>query len=303
MKNISKICLIISALILIFTLISCQNSHTDTSSDTAGDTDTGVSTDSENSPPLNTDEPIYNDGKLIITNADSIEFYPTYDLGNYFGNGFKTVYDDFEGKIEYEIMQDYDETVESTTFGADVDEKIFETHYIVVLKLPDNYPDKSGFFGIKKLRKAGSINAADVVYKTPYNMSDVEYHYVVVPKSHLESWDDEGIIEMMWEEIDYLNYTVNVEVESDFREVDGYTELLTKSQLETYISTNDLPVYASTLALVPYYLVCFSKGNVETISFVRPTYENDVVEVTRDISVSASKSERAYLSIIPVNIN
>lgn len=303
MKNLSKICLIISALILIFTLLSCQNSYTDTSSDTVSDTDISINTDSENPPLPNIDEPIYNDGKLIITNTENIEFYPTYNLGNYFGNGFKNVYDDFEGKIEYEIMQDYDETKESTDYGEGIDEKLFETHYIVVLKLPESYPKKYAFLGIKEFKKEGSVNIAEAVYAIPNEISDQNYHYIAVPQSHLENWDDEGIIEMIWEEINYINYRKNIEVDLDFCKVDGYTEFLTRSQLETYIRTKNLPVNINTIGITPYYLVCFSKGNFDKENYVKPTYNNGIIEIIRDFTEKDNMIEKASLSIIPINIS
>ena len=115
MKNLKYYILTLLSVILIFTLLSCNLFSTDTSTDTDGET-------------INTDISPIDDGKLKISyETENLDIYTSYKLGEYFGNGFKKeITCGFEGYAQYEIMQDYEETAESTTYGADVDEALFE---------------------------------------------------------------------------------------------------------------------------------------------------------------------------------
>lgn len=293
MKNLKYYILVLLSVILIFTLLSCNLFSTDTSTDT----------DSEI---VNTDIPPIDDGKLKISyETENLDIYTSYKLGEYFGNGFKKeITCGFEGYAQYEIMQDYEETAESTTYGADVDEALFETHYILALRFLYS-PDNLGLVGIQSLSKGTTRIIANALYSANGNLDEDEYYYyyIAVPISELEEWNDEGEIEIRKNFIDYIGANC-IELDYTYEDVNGYTQLLTRSQLESYISKNNIPIRMGAIGNTENYIIHISKGRFDyKPSILKPNYENGEIKITVDYSTSYHKAEKTYLSIIALNDN
>lgn len=293
MKNLKYYILVLLSVILIFTLLSCNLFSTDTSTDT----------DSEI---VNTDIPPSDDIKLKISyEIENLDIYTSYKLGEYFGNGFKKeITCGFEGYAQYEIMQDYEETAESTTYGADVDEALFETHYILALRFLHS-PDNLGLVGIQSLSKGTARVIANALYSANGNLDEDEYYYyyIAVPISELEDWNDEGEIEIRKNFIDYIGSNC-IELDYTYEDVNGYTQLLTRSQLESYITKNNIPIRMGAVGNTENYIIHISKGRFDyKPSILKPNYENGEIKITVDYSTSYHKAEKTYLSIIALNDN
>ena len=98
----------------------------------------------------NTDSQITQADTDIITNdtgADTVkitpnisrvsvnkDIYSSYNLGEYYGSGFKFEEPTSLGKAEYEIIQTYTELKKDTEYGVLVDEALFDNFVILVIK-------------------------------------------------------------------------------------------------------------------------------------------------------------------------
>ncbi len=291
MTRIRNYILILISLFLILTIVSCDNQPIDSSIDTNSE--------------IGDNSQIDDVGLKISYEAENLDIYPSYKLGEYFGNGFKKeITCGFEGFAQYEIMQDYEETAESTTYGADVDEALFEDHYILALRFLYS-PDNLGLVGIKSFAKGEARIIANAVYSANGNLDENEYYYyyIAMPISELEDWNDEGEIEIRKNFIDYIGANC-IELDYTYEDINGYTQLLTRSELESYISKNNIPIRMGAIGNTENYIIHISKGRFDyKPSIMKPTYENGEIKITLDYSISYHKSEKAYLSIIPLNNN
>lgn len=228
------------------------------------------------------------------------DIYQSYDLGNYSGNGFDSKVASI-GIAKYEIIQDYEEASEDTDYGVHLDKAIFDDHYILAIYFP-NDRDKMGIVGLKSLRSGTGGEFVTVLNNGSGVIPSKSYYYYKVPKVELSDWYGQGTIQLRRETVPYTR-TNQLSVSNDFMNKDGELLLLSRQELKEYISEKELPIRFEEIQNEKSYIVCFSKRRFDNIlKFTKPEINEGVVTLSRDYDVSVYRADRAFLDIIPLNI-
>ncbi len=287
---------ILLLIILSLTLSSCikiylpDNQNTDSSNNTQTDTDcitNNIAEDTtKNTPKIS----------RVTVNKD---IYISYNLGEYYGSGFKFEDPTPLGKVEYEIIQTYAELKRDTEYGTQVDEALFDSHVILVVKFPHT-ADKKGLLGFKDLR-IGTAGCFATQVTSGLTVSSLDYFYYQIPKNEIIDWENSGIIELRKESFDYIS-PIHVDVPRDFMEHDTDMLILTGGELIEYIADKNLPINFQN-PTVPYYIVFFSTNQFTAApSFIKPIVSENSIKLVRDYSISDLKTVTSCIDIIPLMV-